>query len=132
MTVVVLLLVVRVLSMVWATVRLHGFRLTRAGEDLRIEYGLLTHIVATIPLRRIQTLTLREGPLHRLVGRVSARVDTAGGEAGRERAAGSPVAGANRQARASCRRCLRNVLPVLAVDELRVAAGAPARRPPHR
>ncbi len=82
LTVVVLLLVVRVVSMVWAMLRLHGFRLTREGEDLRTEYGLLTRVAATIPLRRIQTLTLREGPLHRLVGRISARVDTAGGAAG--------------------------------------------------
>lgn len=77
-----LLVLVRLLSMLWATIRLHGFRLTREGEDLRTEYGLLTRVAATIPLRRIQTLTLREGPLHRLVGRISARVDTAGGEAG--------------------------------------------------
>ena len=77
-----LLVLVRLVSMLWATIRLHGFRLTREGEDLRTEYGLLTRVAATIPLRRIQTLTLREGPLHRLVGRISARVDTAGGEAG--------------------------------------------------
>ena len=77
-----LLVLVRLLSMLWATIRLHGFRLTREGQDLRTEYGLLTRVAATIPLRRIQTLTLHEGPLHRLVGRISARVDTAGGEAG--------------------------------------------------
>ena len=82
-TVVALLVVVRLVSMVWATLRLHGFKLTREGEDLRTEYGLLTRVAATIPLRRIQTLTLREGPLHRMVGRISARVDTAGGEAGK-------------------------------------------------
>ena len=82
LAIVALLVLVRLLSMLWATVRLHGFRLTREGEDLRTEYGLLTRVAATIPLRRIQTLTLREGPLHRLVGRISARVDTAGGEAG--------------------------------------------------
>ena len=82
MTVVALLVVVRLVSMLWASLRLHGFSLTREGEDLRTEYGLLTRVAATIPLRRIQTLTLREGPLHRLVGRISARVDTAGGEAG--------------------------------------------------
>ena len=62
--------------MAWATLRLHGFRLTREGEDLRTEYGLLTRVAATIPLRRIQTLTLREGPLHRLVGKNLARAST--------------------------------------------------------
>ena len=117
MTVVVLLLFVRVLSMAWAAIRLHGFRLTRAEEDLRIEYGLLTHIVATVPLRRIQTLTLREGPLHRLIGRVSARVDTAGGAAG-EKAPPDRQWLAPIVRRGELPALLRNVLPILAVDEL--------------
>jgi putative membrane protein len=74
-----LLLILRLLSAGLALVRLHGFTLTRIGEDLRTECGLLTRVVATIPLRRVQTLTIREGPLHRLFGRVSVRVETAGG-----------------------------------------------------
>jgi putative membrane protein len=82
LAVIVLLVAVRVLSMLWAALRLHGFVLTREGDNLRTEYGLITHVAATIPIGRIQTLTLREGPLHRLVGRMSARVDTAGGQAG--------------------------------------------------
>jgi putative membrane protein len=76
---VVALIVVRVLSMLWALVKLHGFTLRRIGEDLRSEYGLLTRVTATIPLRRVQTLTIEEGPLHRLFGRASVRVSTAGG-----------------------------------------------------
>lgn len=79
-----LLGVLRATSLVWAVLRLHGFRLTRAGDDLRLEAGLLTRISATIPLRRIQTLTIRESPLHRLFGRVSVRVETAGGGGGEE------------------------------------------------
>lgn len=75
-----LLVALRFISMGWAVVRLHGYRLTRAGEDLRTEFGLLTRVTATIPLRRIQTLSVREGPLHRLAGRVSVRVDTAGAD----------------------------------------------------
>lgn len=74
-----LLLLARLASMGWALLRLHGFRITRIGEDLRTEYGLLTRVVATIPVRRIQTLTIKEGPLHRLLGRASVRVETAGG-----------------------------------------------------
>jgi putative membrane protein len=85
---VALLLVLRALSMGWTLVRLYGFRLTRTGEDLRTEFGLLTRIATTIPLRRIQTLTLQEGPLHRLTRRVSLRVGTAGGGAGEEKSAG--------------------------------------------
>lgn len=79
-----LLLVLRLVSMLWALIRLHGFRLTLAGEDLRTELGLLTRVVTTIPLRRIQTLTIREGPLHQLFGRAAVRVDTAEGNGGEE------------------------------------------------
>ena len=73
------LIFIRMMSMAWALVRLYGFRLTLAHEDLRSEYGLLTHVAATIPLRRVQTLTIHEGPLHRLFHRVAVRADTAGG-----------------------------------------------------
>jgi putative membrane protein len=76
---VALLLVLRVLSMAWAYVRLHGFALRRREDDLRVDYGLLTRVSGTIPLQRIQTLTVSEGPLHRLFARVSVHVDTAGG-----------------------------------------------------
>ena len=51
------------------------------GRRLRSEYGLFTRVMATIPLRRVQTLTIRETPLQRLVKRMSIRVDTAGGTA---------------------------------------------------
>jgi putative membrane protein len=78
------LIVVRIVSMGWAVVRLYGFRLTRLGEDLRIDFGLFTRVTATIPLRRIQSVTIREGPLYRLMDRVSVRVETAGGRAGQE------------------------------------------------
>lgn len=77
-----LLVLVRLLSMAWSGVRLHEFRLSRVGEDLRTQYGLLTRVTTTIPLRRVQTLTIRETPLQRLVKRMSVRVETAGGHAG--------------------------------------------------
>jgi putative membrane protein len=73
---------VQLLSIGWAIIRLHDFRLIRVGEDLRTRYGLLTRVTSTIPLRRIQTLTIRQGPLERLVNRVSVRVETAGGSRG--------------------------------------------------
>jgi putative membrane protein len=76
-----LLLIVRVLSMIWSALRLYEYRLLRVGEDLRTEYGLLTRVTATIPLRRVQTLTIREAPLQRLAKRMSVRVETAGGHA---------------------------------------------------
>jgi putative membrane protein len=79
---VVVLLLLRLLSMIWAYVRLFGFALRRAGNDLRVDYGLLTRISGTIPLQRIQALTVSESPLHRLFGRVSVHVSTAGGHGG--------------------------------------------------
>jgi len=74
-----LVVVSRALSMGWALVSLYGFRLTLAGEDLRAEYGLLTRVSTTIALRRIQTLTVRQGVLHRLYKRAAVRVGLAGG-----------------------------------------------------
>jgi putative membrane protein len=81
LTIVVLLLLlfVRLLSTAWAVVRLYDFRLTRAGDDLHATYGLLTRVSTTIPLRRVQTILIRDGVLHRLLGRRSVIVETAGG-----------------------------------------------------
>ncbi|WP_420634940.1 PH domain-containing protein [Candidatus Palauibacter sp.] len=78
--IVALLVLARLLSMAWALVRLHDYRIVRSGEDLRATFGGLTRVAATIPLRRIQTLTIHEGPLHRWAGRVAVGVETAGGE----------------------------------------------------
>ena len=79
-----LLLAIRVFSMAWAVVRLHGFTLSLVNGDARTEFGLLTKVAMTIPLRRVQALTVRESPLHRLFARVAVKVDTAGGPAGDE------------------------------------------------
>jgi putative membrane protein len=73
------LVMVRVISMIWGFVRLYDFRLTRVGEDLRSEYGLFTKVAATIPIRRVQTITFGTGPFHRWLGRATVRVATAGG-----------------------------------------------------
>jgi putative membrane protein len=82
-----MLVAIRLFSMVWGLTRLYGFRLTRTGEDLRSEYGLFTRVVATVPMRRIQTLTVFEGPWHQLFGWAAVRVTTAGGHGGGEAAA---------------------------------------------
>ena len=75
----ILLILVRVISMIWALVRLYDFRLVRIGEDLRSEYGLFTKVTATVPIRRVQAITINAGPLHRWLKRASVRVATAGG-----------------------------------------------------
>lgn len=76
------LVLVRLVSMAWAVLRLWDFRLTRSGDDLRIAYGLITRVSATIPLRRVQTVTVHRGWLQRQLSRASIRVETAGGRAG--------------------------------------------------
>jgi putative membrane protein len=76
-----LMVVLRLLSIGLSLVRLHGFALVRTGDELRAQYGLFTRVSSTIPLRRIQTVTVRETWLHRRFGRLSVRVDTAGGHA---------------------------------------------------
>jgi putative membrane protein len=67
------------LSILWSFLRFWGFRLQRAGEDLRITAGLLTRTSATIPRRRIQVVAIHESILRRLLKRASVRVKTAGG-----------------------------------------------------
>ena len=82
MGVALLLLLVRLISTLWAGVRLHDFQLSRHGDDLRLEYGLFTRVTATIPARRIQTIAVHETVLHRWLDRAAVRVTTAGGGTG--------------------------------------------------
>jgi putative membrane protein len=68
-------------------------------------------VMATMPVHRIQTLTVREGPLHRLFGRTSVRVDTAGGSTGAEAAAIGADAVAPIVASAELPQLLHELLP---------------------
>jgi putative membrane protein len=83
----VFLVLVRIISMIWAFVRLYDFRLTRVGEDLRTEYGLFTKVAATVPIRRVQAITINAGPLHRWLKRATVRVATAGGTGKKDQSA---------------------------------------------
>jgi putative membrane protein len=71
---------IRLLSVGWAIVQLYGFTLTRHGNELRSTRGLLTRVHSTIPMSRIQLVTVRQSPLMRMFGRVEVRVQTAGGD----------------------------------------------------
>lgn len=68
-----------ILSVVWAAVRLHGFTLTRRGEELVTEYGALTRVTGTVPLRRVQAVKIVRSPGQLLARRASIRLETAGG-----------------------------------------------------
>lgn len=72
------LLVLWVVSGVQAVFRYYGFRLTRHGNELRYERGLLQRYNGTIPLSKIQTVMLRENVLARLAGYGALVVETAG------------------------------------------------------
>lgn len=78
----------KALSIGWAFVKFHGFTLRTRGDDLRVEFGLLTRVTVTIPRERIQLVSLSRGPLHRAFGRVAVQVETAG-SAGQAGAAGA-------------------------------------------
>ena len=79
--VVLAFVLLRVLSVGWFLVQLHGFTLTRRGSDLGARFGLFTRVSRTIPTGRIQSLTATESPLHRWFGRQSLELRTVGGAA---------------------------------------------------
>lgn len=82
LSIVGLLVAIRILSVGWALAVLHGYTLDRRGEELRTRCGLFTRIQSTLPLRRIQMLSVRETPIHRWMSRASVAVETAGGSSG--------------------------------------------------
>ena len=123
--VVTLLLVVRLISTLWAAVRLHDFQLSRHDDDLRIEYGLFTRVTATVPARRIQTVAIHETLLHRWLGRAALRVTTAGGGSGAsgsaEREWLAPILH-----RAELQRLLAELQPGVALDDVQWRRPHPA------
>ena len=76
---VLVVILLRLFSIGWYIFLLHGFTLTRVGDDLRAEYGLVNRISRTVPTSRIQALHAQESPLHRVFGRQSVKLQTVGG-----------------------------------------------------
>lgn len=60
------------------TTRYVGFRLERAGDELRYERGLFQRYNGTIPLSKVQSLTVEETVLARTFGYASLTIETAG------------------------------------------------------
>ena len=56
----------------------YGFRLGQRGEELVYDRGLLSEFSGTIPLGKVQTLTVTENPLQRALGYAGLSIDTAG------------------------------------------------------
>jgi putative membrane protein len=119
------LLALRVLSMFWTAVTLHDYTLMHQADELRAEFGLFTRVSATTPLKRAQALTVQEGPLHRLFGRVSVRLQTV---------AVSTVEGGERPMRENVAPLLRRTALSAFIDRIfpNTHPGEGAWRPAHR
>jgi putative membrane protein len=74
-----------------AVLNYYDFRLTQVEDELQYERGLLRRYDGSIPLDKVQTLTVVDDPLKRYFGFASLRIETAGyapgsGESGSEAA----------------------------------------------
>ena len=69
----------RLLSVVLALLQYGGFELSEQGRRLTVERGLAARWRTSVPRRRIQAWTLREGVLHRAFRRRTLQVDIATG-----------------------------------------------------
>jgi len=72
-----------------AVLNYYDFRLTQVEDELQYERGLLRRYDGSIPLDKVQTLTVVDDPLKRYFGYASLRIETAGyapGESGSEAA----------------------------------------------
>ncbi len=75
----VLLVLIRLLGIGWFVLRFFGYRLSRQGEDFKISCGLFTKVSATVPIRRIQFISIHRSLIMRWLGLASIRIETAGG-----------------------------------------------------
>jgi putative membrane protein len=86
---VVIVAITAVVSGVLAVTNYYGFRLSRRSDELHYERGLLQRFSGTIPLEKVQTLSISENVIARRLGYASLAVETAGyapGESGSESA----------------------------------------------
>ena len=87
--VVAYLLAVWLVSVVLTYLQYYGFRLERAGDELRYERGLIGRYSGTIPLGKVQTVTVGENVLMRRLGYAALAVETAGYAPGSDGGGGS-------------------------------------------
>ncbi|ELZ13532.1 hypothetical protein C479_01766 [Halovivax asiaticus JCM 14624] len=66
------------LSIAYTFASYYGFRLGRAGNDLVYERGLLQRYSGSIPLGKVQSVTITDNPIQRLLGYAGLVVETAG------------------------------------------------------
>ncbi|MEF8784492.1 MAG: PH domain-containing protein [Haloarculaceae archaeon] len=84
-----------VLSGFLQILRYYDFELTRRGDELRYERGLLQRYNGTVPLSKVQTVSVQENVLARLLGYASVVIQTAGyapGQGGSQVESAVPIA----------------------------------------
>ena len=69
-----------------------GFRLLRAGDELRYERGLFRRYNGSIPTEKVQTLSISDNPAKRALGYASLSIETAGYAPGQAGNTGSQAA----------------------------------------
>ena len=72
--------------------RHYGFQLSRVGDELRYERGLLQRYDGSIPIDKVQTLTIHESLLKRQIGYATLGIETAGYSPGQAPSGGSEAA----------------------------------------
>ncbi|MBZ6496716.1 PH domain-containing protein [Natrinema longum] len=96
------LLAAWIISAALTFTRYYGFRLTRVDDELYYERGLLQRYSGTIPLEKVQTLTITESIPFRWFGYAALSVETAGYAPGQSDSRGTesaiPLADADRVA----------------------------------
>ena len=66
------------LSVLYTFVSYYGFRLGKAGDDLVYERGLLQKYSGSIPLEKVQSVTITDNPVQRAIDHAGLWVETAG------------------------------------------------------
>ena len=78
----------------------YGFRLSRAGDELRYERGLFRRYSGSIPTEKVQTLRITDNPAKRALGYASLSIETAGYAPGQDSESGNqsavPIAATDR------------------------------------
>ncbi len=77
--VIIALIVLWILSIAMALFKFHDFNLVKTNKKLAATMGLLTRLQATIPTKRIQTITIHNSWLHQMFDRIGITIETAGG-----------------------------------------------------
>ena len=84
LTVVEFIVVALLVSIALTVVEYYGFQLTRDGDDLRYQRGLLRRYSGTIPLSKVQSIRISENVLMRRFGFATLAVETAGYSGGNQ------------------------------------------------